>query len=196
MKDIGQKPCLFCEWSVDLQAAQDKLKKKAEVITVDDMAHLFPAAKKPWKSQFLMANEHFFAVLCIEPKVEGHTLIISRKHFPSMADPALKQESNEFKLAFLDIMAIVANKLTIVTEDTENPKVYFMSMCEHWTPKELDIAKSEFHTEQLHFHLLPRHKMSRAPYPHFHPESVFIRCDKKVNPEELEETRKKILLPL
>lgn len=198
-KNVYSKPCLFCEWKDDLKEAQKSLGKKAENITVNDMAkYPFPTddhrnRRRPWKSQFIKANEHFFAVLSRDCKVEGHTLIISRDHFSSIADPKLHNQKNEVKIAFYDIMIEIARNLADFTKDTQTAKVYIMSMCEHWTPEELEKARTDCSTEHLHFHLLPRKKAMRTPYPYYVPESMFVRCDVTQCDDQLERTRQKIL---
>lgn len=139
-----------------------------------------------------MANEHFFAVLSRESKVKGHTLVISRRHFSGIADNSLLDEGTEFKAAFFNMMTEIARKLTCLTGDKHFPKVYTMSICEHWTEEELDTAGKSCHTEHLHFHLLPRPKVMRIPYP-YHPESMFMLPDRELSSEELEKTRNTIL---
>lgn len=191
---VNSKPCLFCTWAEDLEEAQKSLRKKAGGITVNDMATRFRTTKnKPWKSQFLEANEHFFAILSKENKVEGHTLIISRKHFWDITDPLLADEKDEVKIAFFDIATEIARKLANLTQDNIAPKVYVMSICEHLTTEELDAARKSHHTEHLHFHLLPRIKAMRTRYPYYVPESMFVRCDGKQSSKELKRIRQKIL---
>lgn len=170
------------------------LRKKAEDISPMEMVTCgFPVKGRPWKSQFLKANEFFFAVLSNEPKIEGHTLIISMKHFSDIADRSLADQKDDLKIAFFDIMIEMAMKLAKFTGDNKFPKVYAMSMCEHWRPKELDAALIGHITEHFHFHLLPRNKAIRTPYPHYVPEHMFVRCDKEVSYSELEKIRQKIL---
>ena len=43
-------------------------------------------ARKEIPSEFIYENDNFFAVLDIHPKTEGHTLIISKKHFINILD--------------------------------------------------------------------------------------------------------------
>jgi len=186
-------------WADDLKEAQKSLGKKAEDITVNDIAkYQFPTnkdrnKKRPWKSQFIKANEYFFAILSRDCKVEGHTLTISRTHFSDIADPKLVNQKNKVKIAFFDIMMEMARILANLTKDEQTPKVYAMSICEHWTPEELDEARKDFSTEHLHFHLLPRIKAMRTPYPYYVPESMFMRCDLTQKSNKLRRTRRKIL---
>ena len=191
----NKKPCLFCIWAEDLEEAQRYYGKKAKDLTVIDMAkYSFTTTKnKPWKLQFLKANEHFFAVLSLERKVEGHTLIISREHFRGITDSKLANLKNEVKIAFFNIMTEMVRQLKCITRDKQQPKVYAMSICEHWTPKELSDAGKSYHTEHLHFHLLPRIKAMRTRYPHHIPEAMFERCDRTQSNKELEKVRQKIL---
>jgi|SRR3989338_5094011 len=43
-------------------------------------------AKGEIKSEKLYEDDNFFAILDIKPKAEGHTLIISKKHFANLLD--------------------------------------------------------------------------------------------------------------
>jgi len=195
-QNIRKKPCLFCNWAEDLREAQKFLGKNAGEITVKDMAKFrFQTDRdknRPWKSQFIKANEYFFAVLSQESKIVGHTLIISRDHFSDITDPKLISQGNQFRIAFFDIMTEMAGKLTRLTNDPI-PKVYAMSVCEHWSKKELEAAGKSYDTEHLHFHLLPRINAMRTPYPYYLPESMFVRCDVSQAKDDLARTRERIM---
>ena len=110
-------------------------------ISIVDMAKNGPeGTDKPWNSQFLAANEYFFAILSRDAKSKGHTLVISRKHFSGIADESLSRQENEYKIAFFDFVTSFAQKTSALTEDLESSKVFAMSVCEHWTDQELDSS--------------------------------------------------------
>jgi diadenosine tetraphosphate (Ap4A) HIT family hydrolase len=140
------------------------------------------------------ARRHFFAVLDRYPRTEGDTLIISRKnnpHYTDIADPLLVELKPEAREDFFDFLTEIVSALRKMTEDEKHPKVYMMSMCEHWEPKEIKCNHS---TEHLHIHLLPRHKKMRIEYPYFVPEHMFIRCqDQTCKLEELLPTKQKLM---
>ena len=191
---MNRKPCLFCSWEDDLKRVQSKLKKQAKDISIVDMAENCPeGTNKPWKSQFLAANEYFFAILSRDAKTKGHALIISRKHFSGISDETLSQQKNEYKIAFFDFVTNFAQKIAPLTKDLEFPKIFVMSVCEHWADRELDSRGCQYHTEHFHVHLIPRSKELRRSLPEYCPESLFIRPDERVNENELQDLRKKIL---
>jgi diadenosine tetraphosphate (Ap4A) HIT family hydrolase len=191
---MNKKPCLFCTWTEDLERVQNQLKKHAEDISIFDVAENCPEdTNKPWKTQFLAANEHFFAILSRDAKTKGHTLIISRKHFSGIAAESLSQQQNEYKIDFFNFVTTFAQKIAFLTEDLDFPKVFVMSVCEHWTDEELESRGCKFHTEHFHVHLIPRSKELRGQLPEYCPESLFIRPDKRVKENELKDLRNKIL---
>jgi len=88
-----------------------------------------------------------------EPRVPGHTLVISTIHYSDISQMNPTRCLDFFE-GLIDVSRLLKKKLRL----GKFGKVYVMSMCEHWNDKEIG---SKFHTEHLHFHLLPRYPKMR-----------------------------------
>lgn len=106
-----------------------------------------------------MQNKHFFALLDRYPKVTGHTLVVSKQHSNDITEAS----DNEAR----SLGYILAKMAKLLKKSLNAEKVYIMTMCEHWEPKEIDPKWKEGQkmpdtTEHLHFHLLPRYREMRT----------------------------------
>lgn len=159
-KNGMEKSCCFCRWA--------ELLYKIERKEIDEKK-LEGENKKWYQYQYLGRSKNFFAVLDRHPRLTGDTMIISREfnpiHYTDIADPHLiKLRPTEDDFNFI---RRIIEKLKTLTEDREHGKVYMMSMCEYWEPKDINPNWKEGEeepntTEHLHFHLLPRHEKMRT----------------------------------
>jgi diadenosine tetraphosphate (Ap4A) HIT family hydrolase len=94
-------------------------------------------------------------ILARDPKVVGHTLIVSRTHYRDITDTRLSRRE---ALEILDAVVFWCRRLKAILKSPKVEKVYVMTMCEYWTPKEREGKPP---TEHLHFHLLPRYEDMR-----------------------------------
>lgn len=92
------------------------------------------------------------AMLDKEPKVLGHTLVISRMPLNDITDTICRDE----KISLFRIALDLAEQLKQILKAE---KVYIMSMCEHWEMWETANGRT---TEHLHFHLVPRYPGMRT----------------------------------
>jgi diadenosine tetraphosphate (Ap4A) HIT family hydrolase len=122
--------CRFCEWIEDSQ-----WKKSVE-----------------GNSRIIDENKYWIACLDKFPKVEGHTLLISKNPYDDISD--INRISDEEAIAFFTILQRVTQKLKSTLEVS---KVYLMSICEHHRIDEI-IYSDKKTSEHLHFHLLPYNK--------------------------------------
>lgn len=158
--------CRFCRWMTDpSQIEKDNV-----------------------KGRLLSKRGHFMVILDSYPKITGHTLVISKKHYKDItAVPDSKARSLGYTLS---------KTSKLLKEGLGAEKVYLMSMCEQWEPKEIKPDWKEgdeppLHTEHLHFHLLPRYKKMRTK--ETAQESVFTRPpDYRCTPKMLESVRREI----
>ncbi len=111
------------------------------------------------ENRWVGENEHFFVILDLHPKVTGHTLIISKRDANDITE-LTEEESRSLG----EILVKTTKKLK---KSLKAEKVYVMTMCEHWEPKEINSEwkrgqKLPNTTEHFHFHLLPRYQEMRT----------------------------------
>jgi len=144
---------------------------------------------KQWKSgeegtaRLLYENDNWMACLDQFPKVDGHTLIIFKKPYDDISD--VSELSNEEACDFFYIMRHVTSKLK---KNLKVPKVYVMSICEHYEVDEIKYPDKKT-SEHLHFHLLPFDKSS---CPMISPEVVFTFEGKKISFTQMKEVNDRI----
>lgn len=109
------------------------------------------------RSRIIGRGKDWFAVLDQEPKVRGHTLVISRSHGAEHPTDITAIKSEDIRDFFHGLVTI-SKRLKKNLRLGRFGKVYVMSMCEHWNDDEVD---GKMHTEHLHFHLLPRYPIMR-----------------------------------
>lgn len=149
--------CLFCEWVKKWDKKEDYRLIRNE------------------------NNEDFFAVLANEPKVFGHTLLISKHPYDSLCHKLV--DSKDGKKAILEFLPVLCRA---VKEGLHAEVAYVTCMCDHWEKNELQGRHS---TEHLHFHILPRYSGNERG------ESLFCLPDKKAgldweaNPISMEQAR-------
>lgn len=126
------------------------------------------------KEQFrwLKETNDYYVVLDRAPKVLGHTLVISKEPL----DDITKIDSNN--PSHVEILKAVSEWSQILKTKLNAEKVYVMTMCDHWEPKEINPYWKEGQehprtTEHLHFHLLPRYKEMRTK--ELAGENMFVR---------------------
>jgi len=142
-------PCLFCKW---IESGYEDVIKENRLLNNPD-------------------EDGYLVVLDRDPKVTGHTLIISKKTKPHYSDiTELKNDvENDNEMRIFRGVVEWAHKIKDeinkkVDKDFDEgeegeekvKKVYILSMCDHWTKKELRERWQDA-TEHLHFHLVPRY---------------------------------------
>jgi histidine triad (HIT) family protein len=131
MSDKKEVNCAFCDWG--------EMKVKDEF-------------------RWLHDNEDYYAILAKEPKIMGHTLVVSKKHYSDITELDLNNPSTG---EILRAVVYWAKRLKeVLLSNDKNAKIYLMTICEHWEPSELRAGQKT--TEHLHFHLLPRYKGMRT----------------------------------
>jgi len=139
-------------------------------------------------------NRSWIALLDKFPKVEGDTLVVSKKPYDDIAD-TMKLPIKE-SYDFFEIVRTIAGHLR---EKLKAEKVYVMSICEHWEEREISYTDRKT-SEHLHFHLVPRYRwMKEKTFKPklierngFVPEIVFLMEGTEASTEELLITRNKI----
>jgi diadenosine tetraphosphate (Ap4A) HIT family hydrolase len=136
--------------------------------------------------RILKMTPDYIAILDSNPKVPGHTLVISTKQLDDVTE--LNSNSKHAKILFRGI--IETSKLLKKKLTGKEGKVYVMTMCEHWQPDEIESSEKQT-TEHLHFHLLPR-------YPHLRTrklamENLFCRDGVTWSHVKLKKLSKRIL---
>ena len=86
-------------------------------------------------------NDNFFSILDANPKVEGHTLVISKKHFENI----------------LELPSMMASELLDCIKETA---IILMKKCH---AEGLNVISNNFEAggqvvNHVHFHILPRKK--------------------------------------
>lgn len=114
--------------------------------------------KAQHRHRWLDENEDYFVILAKEPKIMGHTLVVSKKHYSDITELDLKHPSTNNILRAV-VCWTKRLKQELLTDD-KHAKVYVMTICEHWEQSELHPNQKA--TEHLHFHLLPRYKEMRT----------------------------------
>jgi len=131
MSDKKEVNCAFCDW--------EEMKVKEEF-------------------RWLHDNEDYYVILAKEPKIMGHTLVVSKKHYSDITELDLNNPSTD---KILRAVVYWTKRLKeVLLADDKNAKIYLMTICEHWEPSELRADQKT--TEHLHFHLLPRYKGMRT----------------------------------
>ncbi len=169
----NHKRCRFCDWLADWEAW-----KKTE----------------EGKARAICENRSWIALLDKFPKVEGDTLVISRKPYDDIADTLELSIEETY-----DFFEIVRNITGRMIERLNAEKVYAMSICEHWEEREISYTDKKT-SEHLHFHLIPRYKwMKEATYVPklirgngFLPERVFMIEGNEASTEDLLKTKNKL----
>lgn len=103
-------------------------------------------AKGEIKSKIIYENDNFFSIPDANQKIEGHSLVISKKHFKTILD---LQASSGIDL--IDCIKKTALKLIKETK-----------------AEGFNIVQNNFKSagqivEHIHFHILPRKKGSKGP---------------------------------
>ena len=158
----NHKSCRFCEWIEG--GIQWKLSEEGVARLVDE-------------------NKNWMACLDRFPKVDGHTLIISKKPYDDISN--ISELSHEETHDFFKIMRRVTLKLK---KNLKVPKVYLMSICEHYEIDEISYSDNKT-SEHLHFHLLPFNKSSS---PMINPELVFAFEGKKITFNQMKAVKDRI----
>ncbi len=111
------------------------------------------------KKRLLDRNDKdgYLAVLDKEPKVAGHTLIISTKQPHAKDITELFEDETDIFKGVIKWAKRIKKKLNEEFGKEKVKKVYVVSMCDHWTDDELRKRKKKHHNEHLHFHLVPRY---------------------------------------
>lgn len=153
-----------------------------------------------WKKQtegsarVICENRSWVALLDKFPKVEGDTLVVSRKAYDDIADTSeLSIEET------CDFFEIVRNVTSCLKEELGAQKVYIFSICEHWDKKDVSY-KDKKTSEHLHFHLIPRYdwmkdesfKPTLIKKKGFVPEKILMIEGKESSIEELKKVKEKI----
>ena len=167
--------CRFCEWLENWEQWKKQEEGRARVIC---------------------ENRGWVALLDKFPRVEGDTLVVSRKPYDDIADT--------FELSIeetYDFFEIVRRVTSCLKEGLGAQKVYIFSMCEHWEEKDIDY-KDKKTSEHLHFHLIPRYSwmkeevfkptLIKKEKKEFIPEEVFMIEGKEASNQQLLKVRKKI----
>ncbi len=86
-------------------------------------------------------NDNFFSILDANPKIEGHTLIISKKHFENI----------------LELPSILASELLDCIKETA------MILMKKYNAEGFNVMNNNFDAagqvvKHVHFHILPRKK--------------------------------------
>jgi len=165
--------CRFCDWLGNWEQWKKQDEGRARVIC---------------------ENRSWVALLDKFPRVEGDTLVVSRKAYNDIADTS--ELSIEEAYDFFEIVRSVTNCLK---EGLGAPKVYIFSICEHWEKNEISY-KDKKTSEHLHFHLIPRYgcmkeesfKPAMIEKKGFIPEKIFVIEGKEASNQELENVKKKI----
>ena len=162
-------PCLFCKWAKEKKPEYQELIDENRLLNKPD-------------------NDGYLVVLDKYPKVAGHTLIISKEHYADIT----KINNDEFNY---DIFFRGVNKwarrikeeLNKEFKEEKVKKIYVLSMCDHWSKKELLERGTTYNTEHLHFHLIPRYDFDKD----IRGEKVLTRRA-STGFEEITDVRKKI----
>ena len=125
-------------------------------------------------------SAHHYVILDKSPKVKGHTLVISKKHYPDVT----RLDAVESRR----LLAAVIRWSKTLQVKPGCEKVYLMSMCDHWDPSERSLQSPET-TEHLHMQLFPRYKEDRA----WRGEVYFCRPPRQVTRNELRRTKERLL---
>lgn len=109
-------------------------------------------------NQKTFLDDGYLVVLDQDPKVAGHTLIISTKapdHYRDITE--LPKDEIGILKGVVKWAKKIKNRLNEEFKEEKVKKVYVLSMCDHWSEKELREREKEYSTEHLHFHLIPRY---------------------------------------
>lgn len=123
-----KRNCLFCKWVDNWK--DFRVEEDYRLITPEN-------------------RKGFFAILALEPKVFGHTLLISTDPFDNIYHEI--EGLKDSKTALLNALPIFCRA---VKEGLHAEIAYVMSMCDHYDEAELHGRHS---TEHFHFHILPRY---------------------------------------
>lgn len=163
--------CIFCKW---IKTDYREVKDENRLLNNPD-------------------NDGYLVVLDRAPKVDGHTLIISKKHYNDITKLEDEEIENDDKMCIFRGVIKWAHKIKKEINKKFNEdfgegeekvkKVYVLSMCDHWTNDELRKLW-QYSTEHLHFHLIPRYDFDEE----IRGEEVLIRGvelkSKKLKPKE------------
>ncbi len=168
---VNIKPCRFCDWAENLfnhgKIHEDLLLKGTKKVRV------------------LGKGVEWFAVLDKEPRVDGHTLLISRCHYPDLSFMS-PQNLGDFFEGLVKVVRHMKSQLRL----GEYGKIYMMSMSDHWNDDEI---RSDKHTEHLHIHLLPRYPLLRTPEQAM--EHLFLEEAKERDQKYYSDMIRKLRLP-
>jgi diadenosine tetraphosphate (Ap4A) HIT family hydrolase len=139
--------CLFCDWLENWE----EFSRKNDYRLIEDKR-----------------EKGYFVILSRNPKMAGHTLVISVDPYDDITDDA----TDDFKPHFpkKHVLEAVVEFSKRIKKKLHAKKVYVTTMCEHYEPEEIKEKKT---TEHLHFHLYPRYE--GAPKG----EKLFCLPDKK-----------------
>jgi len=94
--------------------------------------------------------EDCFAILDMNPKTLGHSLVIAKSPFNDLTD-SISDASEEEKTKTFESAVDLARRIKNVLGAE---KIYIMLMCERWEMWETGDYST---TEHFHFHLVPRY---------------------------------------
>jgi len=147
MSSENKLPCIFCRW----------VERKKEYQEIEGKRLLNPND-----------DGDYLAVLDRDPKVSGHTLIISTKQPQAKDITELFEDETDIFKGVIKWAKRIKKKLNEAFKEEKVKKVYVLSMCDHYSDEEL----SDYHNEHLHFHLVPRYDFDKD----IRGEEVLIRC--------------------
>lgn len=103
-------------------------------------------AKGEIESEKIYENENFFSIPDAKPVVEGHSLVISKKHFETT----------------LDLPNTIATELLDCIKKT-SLRVMDENKCEGFNVINNNFSSAGQLVKHVHFHIIPRKKGDRVP---------------------------------